>query len=125
YRHIVVQRLGVLAELIRDYRLHPGADSETAVAFGKMHPRESVVVLLAAKGELINAIGMRFLEQCTHALANIFFGDLGHGSFLAIEFSYHSCRVEKAVELQNATVLPFARLSCRTILPHLQPGAFF
>jgi hypothetical protein len=46
-----------------------------------MHPRQTVVVLFSAKGELIDFIGMRFFEQLPGARAQIGFGDflMGHG----------------------------------------------
>ena len=72
--------LRVLGELVGDNDLHAGAEAETAVALGKMHPRQAVVVLLAAEGELVDLVGMRLFEQFAHPRAQIGFGDflLGH-----------------------------------------------
>ena len=70
----------MLGEFVGDDRLHPGADAETAEAFREMHPRQTVVVLFSAKGELIDLIGMRFFEKFADARAQIGFSDflLGH-----------------------------------------------
>ena len=78
--HVVVMGLRVLREFVGDDRLHAGADAESAEAFGEMHPRQSVVVLFSAKGELVDLIGMRFFEQFARARAQIGFGDflMGH-----------------------------------------------
>jgi len=71
--HVVVGGARVPAELVGDDGLQLRRDAEAAEPFGEMHPRQAVVVLLAAEGELVRPIGMRGLDQRTDPAADLFF----------------------------------------------------
>jgi hypothetical protein len=61
----------VPAQLVVDDRLHLRVETETAVAFGEVHPGETVVVLFAAEGVLVDLVRIDLFQQRARALAQL------------------------------------------------------
>ena len=62
-RRVVVVDPGVLVDLVEDGHVRPGRKSESAVAFGKVHPRQVVGELCAPKRDAVHFFGMNFVEE--------------------------------------------------------------
>ena len=82
HRRIVMHDLRVLRDLVLHRQLLLRADAQAPVTLREVHPRQAVLELLAAEGDRVGALRMRFREQLLNAPAKLGFGHLaqiGHG----------------------------------------------